>query len=58
MASLLLPPPAMARRICALLAMVVLLGLVLVLVWRIYVHHENGSRGDQPVEVSLDARAA
>ena len=48
----------MARRVAALLAIVVLLGLVLILMWRVYVHHENGREPEEPSVVALDAGAA
>jgi hypothetical protein len=44
-----------ARRISALLAIVILLGLVLVLMWRVYVHHRSLRERDETVIVSLDA---
>jgi hypothetical protein len=48
----------MTRRVTALLGIVALLGLVLILMWRVYVHHQNGDVIDEPNVVSLDARAA
>ena len=52
------PLAIMARRVAALLAIVVLLGLVLILMWRVYLHHENGREPEEPSVVALDARAA
>ena len=48
----------MARRIAALFAIVVLVGLVLILMWRVYVHHENSREPEEPSVVALDAGAA
>jgi len=43
----------MARRIGALLGMVVLLGLALLLMWHVYVHHDRGVVQEQPSVVSV-----
>jgi hypothetical protein len=43
----------MGRRITALLAMVLLLGLVLLLAWRVYLHHAYGGVTDEPAVVSV-----
>ena len=43
----------MARRITALLGMVLLLGLVLLLAWRVYLHHTYFGVSDEPAVVSL-----
>ena len=48
----------MARRVAALFVMVVLLGLVLILMWRVYLHHENSREPEEPSVVALDAGAA
>jgi MFS-type transporter involved in bile tolerance (Atg22 family) len=52
------PLAIMARRVAALFAMVVLLGLVLVLMWRVYVHHENSRELEEPSVLALDAGTA
>jgi hypothetical protein len=48
----------MLRRITAFLTIVLLVGLVLLLAWRVYLHHENAGGGDQPEVVSVRSRAA
>lgn len=48
----------MARRVGALLGIVILLALILVLMWDVYRHHNPDSEIDEPAVVSLDARAA
>ncbi len=47
----------MARRVSALLGIFLLLSLVVVLVWRVYEHHEAASRIDAPAFAKLDALA-
>jgi uncharacterized membrane protein len=44
------------RRITALLAMVALIGLILLLMWDVYLHHNRS--GDEPASVSLLGRAS
>jgi len=44
------------RRITALLAMVALIGLLLLLIWHVEMHHEHGSGPGEPVVVSLSSR--
>lgn len=46
------------RRITALLAMIALIGLLLMLIWQVEMHHERGSTVDEPAVVELFARAA
>ncbi|MEA2336521.1 MAG: hypothetical protein QOE82_528 [Thermoanaerobaculia bacterium] len=46
------------RRITALLAMIVLVGLLLLLIWQVQLHHEHGSATDEPTLVALSGRAA
>jgi hypothetical protein len=46
------------RRITALLAMLALVGLVLLLMWDVYLHHSRAGSGDEPANVSLSYRAA
>jgi hypothetical protein len=46
------------RRITALLAMMALLGLLLLLIWHVEMHHEHGSSTDEPAVVALSSRAA
>jgi preprotein translocase subunit SecG len=41
------------RRITALLAMIVLIGLLLLLIWQVELHHERGSANDEPAVVTL-----
>ena len=48
----------MTRRISALLGIVAILGLALVLVWRVYLHHERAFHPEEPSLVSLFTRAA
>jgi preprotein translocase subunit SecG len=45
------------RRITALLAMIALIGLLLLLIWHVEMHHEHGST-DEPAVVALSHRAA
>jgi hypothetical protein len=47
-----------ARRISALFAMAALVGLLVILVWRVYLHHEHGVSADEPAVVAIDAHAA
>ncbi len=42
-----------ARRVTALLGMVALIGLLLVLIWRVYVHHQNATPVDEPAVVQV-----
>jgi len=46
----------MGRRLAALFTMALLLGLVLVLLWNVYLHHQNGVPVEEPAMVALDAR--
>jgi hypothetical protein len=41
------------RRITALLAMVAIIGLLMMLVWEVELHHERGSVTDEPVVASV-----
>jgi len=41
----------MVRRITAALAMVVLLGLLFVLIWQVYLHHEKSPPTNEPAVV-------
>jgi hypothetical protein len=43
----------MTRRIGALFGMVVLLGLALVMMWHVYVHHSRGISTEEPSVVSV-----
>jgi hypothetical protein len=54
----LLTPLDVTRRIAALAGIVVLLGLALVLLWRVYLHHQQADPydRDEPVTVELDVR--
>jgi uncharacterized membrane protein len=46
------------RRITALLAMIALIGLLLLLIWQVQLHHERGSASDEPAVVALFCVAA
>ncbi|MBV9493193.1 MAG: hypothetical protein JOZ54_03020 [Acidobacteria bacterium] len=48
----------MARRIAALAGMLVILGLALVLLWRVYLHHEGATHPEDSTLVELSLRAA
>ena len=48
----------MARRITAVIGMMALIGLLIVLVWRVYLHHERGAPADEPRVVSNIYRSA
>ena len=48
----------MLRRIIALLTMMVIIGLLLLLMWQVELHHEHGSATDEPAVVALASRAA
>jgi hypothetical protein len=50
--------PVLLRRITALLAMLALVGLVLLLMWDVYLHHSRTGPGDEPANVSLLLRPA
>jgi hypothetical protein len=43
----------MARRVTALLGMLALIGLLMVLVWRVYLHHEHALPTDEPAVVQI-----
>jgi hypothetical protein len=43
----------MGRRIGALVGMIVLLGLALLLMWHVYVHHSRGLIPEEPSVVSI-----
>lgn len=44
------------RRLTALLAMLAIIGLVLLLMWDVYLHHRRAGIGDEPASVSLLSR--
>ena len=46
------------RRITAFLAMIVIIGLLLLLIWQVELHHEHGSAADEPAVVALSSRTA
>jgi hypothetical protein len=48
----------MGRRIGAALGIVLILGLALLLLWRVYIHHERTRFHDDPVIVSLNVPTA
>ena len=52
------PVFGMARRVGALLGIAVLLGLMLVLMWEVYRHHQAGNEIEETTVVSVDAHAA
>lgn len=54
----LLTPLDVARRIASLAGIVALIALALVLLWRVYLHHEQAEPydRDEPVTVELDVR--
>ena len=41
-----------------MIGMIALIGLLLVLIWRVYLHHEHGIPADEPAVVWLESRAA
>ena len=43
----------MARRITALIGMFALVALLVVLVWRVYLHHERSAPSEEPAVVRL-----
>jgi hypothetical protein len=47
----------MARRIGAAFAMLLLVGLALLLVWSVHLHHATAPNADELTTVSLSARA-
>jgi hypothetical protein len=46
------------RRITALLAMAAIVGLVILLMWDVYLHHSSAGTEDEPRNVTLLGRAA
>lgn len=48
----------LVRRITALLAMIAIAGLVLLLMWDVYLHHRRAGAEDEPASVSLFGRLA
>ncbi|HYC90879.1 MAG TPA: hypothetical protein VEO54_16800 [Thermoanaerobaculia bacterium] len=56
----LLTPLDVTRRIASLAGIVILLALALVLLWRVYLHHQQADPydRDEPVTVELDVRDA
>jgi hypothetical protein len=46
------------RRITALLAMLAIVGLILLLMWDVYLHHSRAGSEDEPASVSILARPA
>ena len=49
---------SVARRITALFGMVALVGLLVILAWRVYLHHEHGVPAeDEPAVVGLNSHA-
>lgn len=47
-------PDGMLRRLTAMIGIVILLGLALALMWRVYLHHERSlTPSDEPALVSL-----
>lgn len=56
----LLTPLDVARRIASAIGIVLLIGLALTLLWRVYVHHRQADPYERegPVTVSLDETAS
>ena len=53
------PPGGIFRRTAAMLAIVLLLGLALAMMWRVYLHHERSiAVPDEPALVRYGAAAA
>jgi hypothetical protein len=48
----------LVRRITALLAMIAIAGLVLLLMWDVYLHHRSSGSEDEPASVSVIGRVA
>jgi hypothetical protein len=48
----------LVRRITALLAMLAVIGLVLLLMWDVYLHHSRAGSEDEPASVSITGRPA
>jgi len=46
----------MVRRITAVVAMIAIVGLLMILVWRVYLHHERGVPTDEPAVVKNEGR--
>jgi hypothetical protein len=46
------------RRITAVLAMLAIVGLVLLLMWDVYLHHGRAGAGEEPASVAIFGRAA
>ncbi len=47
----------MVRRVGAILAIAIIVSLVLILMWRVYVHHRKAGSNDEPTVVYLDGDA-
>jgi hypothetical protein len=43
----------MARRVTALVGIILIVGLLIVLIWRVYLHHESRAPADEPAVVSI-----
>jgi hypothetical protein len=43
----------MARRVTALVGIILFVGLLIVLIWRVYLHHESRVPADEPAVVSI-----
>ena len=54
MAPPLLKPKRMARRVSALFGIVAIVGLVLVIAWNVYRHHEGARLRDEPAMVAIE----
>ena len=46
------------RRITAVLAMLAIVGLVLLLMWDVYLHHSRAGTDDEPASVAILGRLA
>jgi hypothetical protein len=43
----------MGRRVSALIGIILIVGLLIVLIWRVYLHHESRVPADEPAVVSI-----
>jgi len=43
----------MARRVTALVGIILIVGLLIVLIWRVYLHHASRVPADEPAVVSI-----
>jgi succinate dehydrogenase hydrophobic anchor subunit len=43
----------MARRVTAVVGIILIVGLLIVLIWRVYLHHESRVPAEEPAVVSI-----